>query len=178
MVTKIHTDPTLREFVFPGGRWAMHGSTQGNESKAHRGAVWGHCTSLVSSFSDPLSNAHLLKLSLVSTVSCSFWQLLYPTHTPYLPPHVYYQQITSPCTCLIDPDFQSHTSVSRLFSLQRQPSVATLVPLPFSSVWGHDISFFLVKAASPPTCLISFSRVTGPLFTVSLLHPLSSTPPH
>lgn len=42
--------------------------------------------SLVSSFSDPLSSAHLLKLSLVSMVSCSLWPLSILPKAPYLDP--------------------------------------------------------------------------------------------
>lgn len=178
VVTKINTDPTIKELMFHGGRWKIHGSTQTSESKDHSCAGWAHCISLVSSFSDPLSSAHLLKLSLVSMVSCSLWPLSILPKAPYLDPTHLLSARHLPSTFLIDQGFQSQTSsVSQLFSLQRLPYVTTFVPLSFSSVWDHDISFFLVKTVSPPTCLILFSQVTGPFFIIFLLYPLSSTPP-
>lgn len=83
VVTKINTDPTLRSLCFMVGDGQCMDQPRAMRAN-HSGAGWGHCMSLVSSFSDPLSNTHLLKLSLVSTVSCSFWQLLHPIHVPYL----------------------------------------------------------------------------------------------
>lgn len=145
-----------RELMFRGGRWKIHGPTQASENKAHNWAGWAHCTSLVPVSVTP--SAMFTYLSCLWLALCPIpfghYSILCPLSCPQ---HIYCQQIISPHNFLIDQGFQSQTSsVSQLFSLQRPPSVSTFVPLSISLVWDHDISFFLVKTASPTHCLILF----------------------
>lgn len=129
----------------------MYGSSQANESKAHSQAGGGHCTPLVSSFTKALSNAHLIKLSFVSTVSCSFWQLFYTTHLPFL----------APAHLLSENNFSSYFPDKSRFSVM--DSVNFTAPLPLKTAFYINtcpLPVFLWSGAM--SFLSSWSRPTFP----------------
>lgn len=125
------------------------------------------CPSVVPSFTEALSNAHLLKLSLVSTTFCSFWQL-FQTATPLILPQHIYCQIISSHTSWDSKVFSHGLPPFHSFSPSGGNLLCQLVSLTPSLQSGtvHFPSPCL-RPASPPSCLIFFILVTGPFFSLS-----------